>query len=123
MTPNRRHTARGAALMLVALLLGAVTVPPAAFAAAPGCTPGSGMKLSGKKVDAGSQQDLKCADLRNADLSGLTLTQAHLDGVLATGANFKNATLGQSYFDGAVLKGADFTGATMSQATLTGADL
>ena len=123
---------RGAGTMVLALLftavvllLAALAVPAPAGATTPSCQPGSGAKLAGKHVHDRALQrakGLQCADLRNADLTGLDLTQVSLAGALATGANFSNVGIGQGDLSGAKLAGANFSGADLTQATLTGAD-
>jgi uncharacterized protein YjbI with pentapeptide repeats len=107
------------------LLLAALAVPAPAGATTPSCQPGTGARLAGKHVHERALQKtngLQCADLRNADLTGLDLTQVSLAGALATGANFSNVHLGQGDLSGAKLAGANLSGADLTQATLTGAD-
>jgi hypothetical protein len=107
------------------LLVAALALPAPADATAPSCQPGTGAKLAGRHIDSGALgrvQTLQCADLRNADLTGVSLSQVNLAGALATGANFSNVSMGQADLTGAKLAGANLSGADLTQATLTGAD-
>jgi uncharacterized protein YjbI with pentapeptide repeats len=58
---------------------------------------------------------LNGADLRNADLSDVTLSLANL-----SGADLTNADLSQAWLDGADLSGAIFNNASLPGAQLTG---
>lgn len=106
-----------AALMMVGL------APAAAAAPAAGCTPGSGEKLAGRQLtsaDVRAQQDLKCADLTGAKLTGLSLVQIDLEGAVLRGADLSGTKLIQATLDRADLSGANLSGADLSQADMVG---
>lgn len=86
-----------------------------AEAAAAPCKPGSGAKLRGKDFTGGATlpDDLRCADLTNAKLDEVDLTQKDL-----TGAILKNASMKEADFTQARLEYADLTGADLSDADL-----
>ncbi len=108
----------------------------AASVTAVSCAPGSGPNLAGKHLTSGNisaQQDLQCANLTGANLSGLSLIQVNFTGADLRGANLQHADLTQATLDTADLSGANLTDATMGQvearqtkfigANLSGADL
>ena len=59
------------------------------------------------------------ADLRNADLSDVTLSLASLEFANLSGADLTNADLSQAWLDGADLSGAIFNNASLPGAQLT----
>jgi hypothetical protein len=98
----------------------------AASIAADNCTPGSGPNFAGKHLTSGNisaQQNLQCANLTGADLSGLSLIQVDFTGAVLKNANLQHADLTQATLDGADLSGANLTDATMIQVTAKGAKL
>ena len=104
---------------------------PSGQAAPAGCTAGSGPQLREHhftQVELDDHPDLRCADLRNANLTGLSLIQVDFTGADLTQARMSGARLIQATFTGANASGADLSGANLGQATLksanfTGADL
>jgi hypothetical protein len=108
----------------------------AASVTAVSCAPGSGPNLAGKHLTSGNisdQQNMQCANLTGADLSGLSLIQVNFTGADLKDANLEHADLTQATLDSANLSGANLTDATMGQAearetnfvgaNLSGADL
>ena len=92
----------------------------AASVAADNCAPGSGPNFAGKHLTSGNisaQQNLQCANLTGADLSGLSLIQVDLTGAVLRNANLTHADLTQATLNGADLSGANLTDATMIQVT------
>ncbi|HEY3905826.1 MAG TPA: pentapeptide repeat-containing protein [Streptosporangiaceae bacterium] len=92
----------------------------AASVAAYNCAPGSGPNLAGKHLTSGNisaQQNLQCANLTGADLSGLSLIQVDFTGAVLKNANLSHADLTQATLNGADLSGANLTDATMIQVT------
>ena len=68
--------------------------------------------------------NLEDANLINANLSGAFLTGANLEGAFLTGANLEDANLINANLSGANLEGAFLTGETcLTDANLTGASL
>src|SRR2546421_11374315 len=63
------------------------------------------------------------ADLRNADLHGLTLTYADLGKAVLDGANLENADLTSASIDEGKLNGANLRNATLTETDLHDADL
>lgn len=112
--------------------LASITGSAAAVAGA-SCQPGSGRQLAGHHLtssDVSSFQpgDLRCANLADADLSGLSLGQVDFTGAILRNADLQHADLTQATLNFADLAGANLTGATMiqveaKQAKMTGADL
>jgi uncharacterized protein YjbI with pentapeptide repeats len=67
-------------------------------------------------------------ELSDANLSGINLSNSHIDelflqGINLSGANLKESDFGQTCLRGANLRGADLTGADLSHANLDSADL
>jgi uncharacterized protein YjbI with pentapeptide repeats len=141
---RRQVVVRGAAVAALVAVVGWGAGTAAAGGA--GCAEGSGADFQGRRVTAADVPfgtDLECANLRDADLSGLDLTQKDLTGAQAqgadfrdarliqatledgdfSGANFTDADMGQVSADGADFSGADFSDADLTQATLTDTDL
>ncbi|WP_128377120.1 pentapeptide repeat-containing protein [Streptomyces cavernae] len=95
------------------------------------CATHSGKQLAGKHLtqqDIDSDHTFRCADLRGADLAGLSLTQDDFTGADLSGADLHQADLTQAEWVGATLakadlSHADLTQANVSQADLTGANL
>ena len=70
-----------------------------------------------------SDANLSDANLRGADLSGTGLSDANLSGANLRGADLSDADLRDANLRGADLSGADLRGADLSGADLRGADL
>ncbi|MFD2683569.1 pentapeptide repeat-containing protein [Streptomyces phyllanthi] len=95
------------------------------------CAAHSGKQLAGKRLtqqDVDSDRVFRCADLRGADLAGLSLIQDDFTGADLTGAKLRGANLTQADLVGARLAKADLTDTELtqvsaSQADLTGANL
>jgi uncharacterized protein YjbI with pentapeptide repeats len=106
-----------AAIGSVAVMAG-VTGGMAAVAAG-GCAPGSGPNLAGKHLTSASisaQQNMRCANLTGADLSGLSLIQVDFTGAELKNANLQHTDLTQATLTSADLSGANLTDAEMVQA-------
>ncbi len=88
------------------------------------CRPGSGPHLAGRHLTAAKiaryGHDMKCANLRGADLSGLSLVQIDFTGANMRSANLQDADLTQATLSQADLTGANLSGATMTQVTARG---
>ena len=131
-TPSSRSAyvlRRLLALLAVVTMLGtsAAAGAVAAPAAAPAtCVPGSGRRMPEHHftaADIGVQSDFRCADLREANLVGLSLTQVDFRSANLSDAKLSKAELGQAEMAGANLSGTDLSGTDLVQATLTGAVL
>jgi len=91
------------------------------------CQPGSGPDLAGKTITSGEVSDLsgeslQCANLTDANLSGLSLDQIDITGADLRGANLQNTDLTQATLNGADFQGANLAGATLDQSEAQGAD-
>ncbi|MEU8266861.1 pentapeptide repeat-containing protein [Sphaerisporangium sp. NPDC049002] len=98
---------------------GAVTVTISASEAvltAP-CKPGSGAKLRGRNFTNGATlpYNLRCADLTNAKLDEVDLTQKDLTGAILRNASMKEADFTQARLEYADLSGADLSDADLGQ--------
>ena len=74
-------------------------------------------------VPGGERANLRCADLRGADLSDANLRCADLSDANLSDANLRGADLRGADLRGADLRCADLRGADLSDANLRGADL
>jgi uncharacterized protein YjbI with pentapeptide repeats len=66
--------------------------------------------------------DLTDANLRNADMSGVSMSLGMLDGADLTGANLRGAQLRAASIKNAIFRDADLTDANLSLADDRGAD-
>jgi len=98
-----------------------IAVASVSATSARSCHPGSGPRLAGHHLTAAKLEkyghDLTCANLRGADLSGLSLVQIDFTGANMRSANLEDANLTQATLSDANLSGADLSGATMIQVT------
>jgi uncharacterized protein YjbI with pentapeptide repeats len=130
-TRSRAGSARPV-LMAGAIGLGIAATTAAGFAAASAsasvsaaagqhCRPGSGPRLAGRHLTAAKiaryGHDLTCANLRGADLSGLSLVQIDFTGANMRSTNLQDADLTQATLSHADLSGANLSRATMIQVT------
>ena len=76
----------------------------------------------GKRALAG-YADLQGVNLCNANLQGADLARASLEEANLRGANLARADLRDANLDGVYLRGANLTGANLQGENLTGADL
>ncbi|MET7398795.1 pentapeptide repeat-containing protein [Dactylosporangium sp. NPDC005572] len=112
---------------LAAAVLSAAVLLPSTPAAAeppgrPAC-PETSPQLAGKHFQPGDEvPDLTCANLRDAVLDGVDLTQADLTGADLQGASLRGADLTQADLGGADLRGAHLDDADLTQADLSGSD-
>jgi hypothetical protein len=128
---NTRDLNRAARRIVVAAaaamaILGTALPAMATTTMTAACQPGSGPDLAGKTLTSGEisgyVNGLGCADLANANLSGLDLEQVDFTDANLSDANLRNADLTQATLDGANLSGADLAGATLDQASARGTD-
>lgn len=118
-------------LLVLAIGLLMLAAPTPGQAAPAGCAAGSGPQLREHhftQADLDQHPNLRCADLRDANLTGLSLTQVDLTGADLRQSRMSGAKLTQATLTGADVSGADLSGADLGQATLkaanfTGADL
>lgn len=117
----RLARALGALLAIAALTLPGAT-PAGAAPTGPDC-PETRAKLGGQHITTlAGLPDLTCADLHDAVLDNLDLTQADLARIDAHGASFRNTDLTQATLTGADLEGAHFENANLGQAQLDHVD-
>jgi uncharacterized protein YjbI with pentapeptide repeats len=123
---GRLSAALGVAALPILALSVSGTASAATRAKGPGCKPGSGVHLVGKRLTNAEIQSysdngrLRCADLAKANLSGLSLIQADLSGANLRKANLTKADLGQATLSHAQLQGAKIRSADLIQATMIG---
>jgi len=79
--------------------------------------------INGREYNIKPGANLRCADLRRANLQWRDLRQAYLAGADLRDANLRGAYLTNADLRHANLRGADMTGADLRGADLTGADL
>jgi len=80
----------------------------------------SGPDLAGKTLSSNEVSNLtslRCANLTDTNLSGLSLGQVDFTDADLRGANLQNTDLTQATLSGADFAGADLAGATLNQAT------
>jgi uncharacterized protein YjbI with pentapeptide repeats len=122
--PTSRLTRAVGVLLTIAALTLAGAAPVGAEPVREPACPETRAQLAGQTITSlEGLPDLTCADLHDAVLDGVDLSQEDLSRVDAHGASFRNADLVQADLTGANLRGARFDGAKLGQATLTGANL
>jgi len=108
-------------LGIAAAAAAGVAAASASAVAGQHCRPGSGPHLAGRHLTAAKiaryGHDLTCANLRGADLSGLSLVQIDFTGANMRSANLQDANLTQATLSHADLSGANLSRATMIQVT------
>ncbi|WP_214106735.1 pentapeptide repeat-containing protein [Acrocarpospora catenulata] len=111
--------------IVVGIALAIVLPASAAHSATAPCKPGSGPNLRGKDFTRGAQLplSLRCANLTNAKLDEVDLTQKDLTGAVLRGASLREADLTQAHLEYADLRGADLTSADLGQLRAKQADL
>jgi hypothetical protein len=126
MTRTPRRIAASAVVAVLAVFALSAGFPATALAAqSAACQPGSGPDLAGKTLtssEVSGYSSLRCANLADANLSGLSLGQVDFTGADLRGANLQNADLTQATLDGADFAGADLAAATLDQSSARGTD-